>query len=491
MAICRQLAGYSLGRADIVRRAMSKKKLKVLEEERHNFIFGNPELGIDGALAHGVPEEVANSIFDEMQEFAKYAFPKGHAVSYAFISFQTAYLKCHYPREYMAALLTSVLDSSPKVSEYIAECQSMGIAVLPPDVNESGDGFTVSGENIRFGLGAVRNVGHAFVRGMIREREENGPFRSFKSFCDRMITRDLNRRVLESLIRAGAFESFGFNRATLLAAYDTVLDGASAEAKYRISGQLSLMELASGTAAESREADIARLPEFPRRELLRMEKEVAGLYLSGHPMESYAAILQKMHLPRIAELIEGFRSEAPGMRDGENVSVAGLVSGVRTKTTKNASLMAYVTIEDTTGSLETLIFSRTLQSAGDLLKEGTAVRITGRLSGREEEDPKIVADGIFPLDAPEKEHEAGSGAEASEDPGTPKKIWLRFNDSNRARFEQAMALLRVFHGTIPVMLYEETTREASDAGRPQYVMASTVLYDALRGLLGTENVVVK
>ncbi|MEA4822695.1 MAG: DNA polymerase III subunit alpha [Clostridiaceae bacterium] len=497
MAICRKLAGYSLGRADIVRRAMSKKKLSVLEQERHNFIYGNPELGIDGALARGVPEDAAVSIFDEMQEFAKYAFPKGHAVSYAFISFQTAYLKCHYPREYMAALLTSVLDFTPKVSEYIAECHAMGIAVLPPDVNESDDGFTVAGENIRFGLGAIKNVGHAFVRGLIRERTDNGPFKTFKSFCDRMVTNDLNRRALDSLIRAGAFTGFGLTRATLLSSYDRVLDAAAADAKYRLSGQLSMFEMASALPPDEREADMQLLPELDRTELLHMEKEAAGLYLSGHPMEVYETTLAKMRLPRLASVIEGFRENIEDFRDGEYVTIAGLIAQIRVKATKNASMMAYVTIEDTSASIETLLFNRTLQASGGLLREGVAVRVRGRLSGREEEDPKLVVDEIAPLvilDDPAQippPEETLQAPPVALDPENPKKLYIRFNDENCARFEQVMATLRVFHGTLPVSLYDTGTKEYTDAGKPQYFMASPILYKALRGLVGDENVVVK
>ena len=237
---------------------------------------------------------------------------------------------------------------------------------------------------------------------------------------------------------------------------------------------------------------MALQPELPEAELLRMEKEVAGLYLSGHPMQAYAGVLARLHLPRIAEVIEGFRDNVPGLRDGETVTVAGLVSQIRVKATKNASMMAYVTIEDTTAALETLLFSRTLQNAGGLLKEGAAVRLTGRLSGREEEDPKIVADTVLPLDAPEPQDAQSADAGAvSGDPENPKKLWIRFTDANRNLFDRTMALLRVFHGTIPVMLYDENTKEARDAGRPQYFMASPVLYKALRELLGADNVIVK
>lgn len=507
MAICRLLAGYSLGRADIVRRAMSKKKMKVLEEERKNFIYGNEELGIDGCLKRGVSEEAAISIFDEMQDFAKYAFPKGHAVSYAVISFQTAYLKCHYPREYMAALLTSVLDVTSKVSEYIAECQSMGISVLPPDVNESVDGFTVVGDHIRFGLGAVKNVGHSFVQRLAAEREAGGAFATFRDFCQRMTGQDLNRRVLDSLIRVGALDSFGFTRATLLANYDRVLDGAAADFKQKISGQLSMFELMMGGGsaeqnAPVQEAEMKQLPELDPAELLRMEKETAGLYLSGHPMEKYKETLRRMQLPTIGGLINAFREEVPGNRDGDEATLAGIITQIRMKATKSGSMMAYITVEDSTASIETLIFSRTLTESGELLRENNPVVLQGRLSGREEEDPKLVVNRVRPLipldsgtapeaEAYEERREQEETQPKLQDPEFPKKLFIRFNDENRPYFERVQAMLRVFHGTIPVWLYDTATKEYTDAGKPQYIMASPVLYAALRELLGAENVVVQ
>ena len=492
MEICRRLAGYSLGRADIVRRAMSKKKYDVLLKEREAFIHGDPEHGVDGCIKRGVTEEAASSIFDEMQDFAKYAFPKGHAVSYAFISFQTAYLKCHYPKEYMAALLTSVLDEQGKISEYITECRALGIPVLPPDVNESGVGFTPVPSGIRFGLGAVKNVGLTFVQKLLEERASGGPFRTFKSFCERMAGIELNRRALDSLIRVGAFDGMNLSRAQLLRGYDKVLDGAIATAKRKLSGQLSMFEL-MGAPSDEGEAELPDVPELPRLELLYMEKEAAGLYLSGHPMEQYADTVRKLRTPTIGQVLSGFAENVPEFSDGAYVRVAAMIAAIKMKTTKNNSMMSYVTLEDMSGSIETLVFSRLLTGAGHLLREGGTVIVRGRISGREEEEPKLIADEISAL----IELRSAGMSEASDepaapvDPEIPKKLFIRFNDDNRQHFDRAMATLRVFHGTLPVSLYDTATSKYTDAERPQYFMPSTILYTALRNLLGAENVVVQ
>ncbi|MBE6928920.1 MAG: DNA polymerase III subunit alpha [Ruminococcaceae bacterium] len=503
MEIFRKLAGYSLGRADIVRRAMSKKKYDVLEKERVNFVHGNEELHIDGAVNRGVDEKTANEIFDEMQDFANYAFNKAHTVCYAIICYQTAYLKAHYPREYMAALLTSILDDSGKVSGYIAECRAMGISVLPPDVNESGDGFTVSAANIRFGLGALKNVGHGFVAKLIAERQTSGPFLTFQSFCERMAG-ELNRRMLESLVRAGAFDSLGIRRSQLLAVYDRVLEGVTGDMKRNIEGQLDMFSLfqeddQSGPA----ETDFPNIPELPRSELLRNEKEVAGLYLSGHPLEDYTDILRQIHVEPLSQVLEAFGEGSGVYQDGQTVKFAGMISSVRTKTTKSNSVMAYVVLEDLGGSIEMLVFSKLLSSANQLFKEGTPVIVRGRLSGREDEEPKLLCDEIGPLTADGKTlYGYSAGNQQSErarqapvqqvtEEAVPRKIFLRFTDDNRHLFDRTMALLRVFHGTIQVRLYDAATKQYTDAGPAQYVMASPVLYRALRELLGDDNVVLQ
>ena len=291
MEVFRVLAGYSLGKADMVRRAMSKKKMKELAKERTNFIYGNEELGIDGAIKRGVDEQTAESIFDEIMDFANYAFNKAHAVCYAVVSYQTAYMKCHYPQEYMAALLTSVLDASPKVSEYIGAARGMGIRVLPPDVNTSCEGFTVSDGNIRFGLAAIRNVGRGFLKEMEEERAHNGAFASFEDFCDRMYPKELNRRALEGLVKSGAFDSLGYRRSQLLQIYDAVLNDVASATKKNIAGQIDLFGF--GEEEKKENIHIPNVPELPKRDLLSMEKETTGLYLSGHPLDDYRDLIAR------------------------------------------------------------------------------------------------------------------------------------------------------------------------------------------------------
>ena len=284
--IFRRLAGYSLGQADMVRRAMSKKKLKDIERERSAFLHGDPDRNITGCAANGIPEDVAMSIYDEITDFANYAFNKAHAVCYAIVAYQTAWFKCHYPREYMAALLTSVLDSQGKIAEYITECRAMGIKLLPPDVNQSGPHFTVDGDNIRFGLAALKGVGRGVTNEIMAQREQGGPFRSFPDFCQRMLDTDLNKRVLESLIRSGAFDSMGLRRAQLLDAYEQFLDALIRNKRKNLEGQFDLFSTGTGES-EVVELRLKNIPEFSPQDLMAMEKEITGLYLSGHPMDAY------------------------------------------------------------------------------------------------------------------------------------------------------------------------------------------------------------
>ena len=402
MEVFRVLAGYSLGKADMVRRAMSKKKMKELAKERTNFIYGNEELGIDGAVKRGVDEQTAESIFDEIMDFANYAFNKAHAVCYAVVSYQTAYMKCHYPQEYMAALLTSILDAAVKIPEYINACRSMGLTVLPPDVNQSCEGFTVVEGNIRFGLAAVRNVGRTFLKELEAERARGGAFQSFEDFCERMYAHDLGRRALESLIKSGAFDSMGYRRSQLLQVYESVLTAVVNAHRRNVEGQMDLFGM--GAAEDKREQIVMpNIAELPKREMLSMEKETTGLYLSGHPMDDYRELVERAKCASIHDIAEDLSGERDAAqpqvyRDKMQVLLAGVITSVRLKTTKNNTMMAYVVAEDLTGSLELVVFSSVLQQAGDWLKEDRAVWIVGRIDAREEEAPKILPDAIYPLD---------------------------------------------------------------------------------------------
>ena len=353
MMIFQQLAGYSLGGADMVRRAISKKKAKQIEQEREAFIYGDPERNIKGCVANGIPENTAQQIYDDIYDFANYAFNKAHAVCYAIVAYQTAYFKCHYPKEYMAALLTSILDSSGKVAEYIAECKEMGLRLLPPDINESGPDFTVVEEGIRFGLAAVKGIGRGFIDKMVAERQEGGAFSTFQSFCQRMFDKDLNRRALENLIRCGAFDNLGARRSQLLQVMNRVMDSVADSRKRNLEGQLDLFG-GLGESQQAEEVPLPDLPEFTRQELLNMERESTGLYLSGHPMDAYREQTRRLGVVKMGAIVADFAQETGSERfqDRQKVRLAGVISSVRLKATRNQTMMAYVNLEDDTGSME-------------------------------------------------------------------------------------------------------------------------------------------
>ena len=376
--IFRSLGGYTMGQADNIRRAISKKKMKVIEAERKVFVYGDPEQGITGCIGHGVSESAAQSIYDEIVEFANYAFNKAHAVCYAVVSYQTAYLKCHYPRQYMAALMTSVLDSATKISGYIAECKDMKIPVLPPDINHSDDPFTVEGDAIRFGLGAVKNVGRGLIRTMVAKRNEGGPFKSLEDFLERMGEGELNKRAVENFIKCGAMDCFGHHRSELLAVYESMMDSVSHSRKKNLEGQMGLFALLEDDNAGK--IPIPTLPEMNKADLMSMEKETTGIYLSGHPMDDYRQYLRGTHVVSIGTLMD----EESGYTDDQIISVAGIVQNVKMKTTRNNSMMAYVTVEDDTGAVEMLAFSSVINQYGGYLKENSAVVVVGKLSMRDD-----------------------------------------------------------------------------------------------------------
>ena len=356
--IFQELGGFSLGQADMVRRAISKKKAKEIEKERQAFVYGDAERGIKGCIANGIDEKTAQAIYDEIYDFANYAFNKAHAVSYAVVAYQTAYFKCHYTKEYMAALLTSVLDNSDKVAGYIGECRDCGIALLPPDVNRSSDRFTVEPGGIRFGLVAIKNIGRGFIQSVVREREQGGSFTSLQDFCDRMYDcGDMNKRAVENLIRSGAFDSMGARRSQLLAVYEKVLDGIGNVRRRNVEGQIDFfgMSAANSTVETVVMPDI---PEFTATERMHMEKETTGLYLSGHPMVGYRAAARSSGAVTLNEILEDVSSEEGPTRfaDGMPVTVAGIVASSKTRPTKNGTLMAYVVLEDETASMELLCF---------------------------------------------------------------------------------------------------------------------------------------
>jgi len=479
--IFRQLGGYTMGQADNIRRAISKKKMKVIEAERKVFVYGDPDNGIPGCVANGISESVAQSLYDEIVAFANYAFNKAHAVCYAVVAYQTAYLKCHYPREYMAALMTSVLDSATKISGYISECKELNIPVLPPDINHSDDPFTVEGDAIRFGLGAVKNVGHGLIRSMVAKRAEGGHFKSLEDFLQRMGEGEINKRAVENFIKCGAMDCFGHNRSELLAVYESMMDSVSSSRKKNLEGQIGLFSLLEDEDAAV-SIPIPKLKEKPKTELLAMEKETTGIYISGHPMDDYRPYLRNTHVVHIGDLM----GEESNFTDDQIVSVAGIVQAVKMKTTRNNSMMAYVTVEDDTASIEMLAFSNVLNQYGGYLKENSPVVITGRLSIRDEKEPQIVVNRARPISDFSDEKPQPEIVPRSNQPRTGT-LYLRLSGESDPVYPKIKAILNMFPGDSGVVLYFTDTKQRRGT---RCVLMDSMLNE-LKNVLGEANVVLK
>ena len=505
MQIFRELAGYSFGRADVVRRAMSKKKHDVMERERDVFINGAVDdegnIIVDGAVRRGVDANVADKIFSEMSSFASYAFNKSHAAAYALVSYQTAWLKYYYPNEYMAALLTSVLDKRDKLSEYIAECQSMNISVLPPHVNESQMKFTVAGDNIRFGMLAIKNLGSGMIERIIENRRLNGPFTSFYDFCSRMYGGDTNRRAIESLIKSGAMDGLADNRRQMLSGLEAIMNGLDANRRNNLEGQMGIFELMGEP-----ETAIPQLPdveEYPKSELLTMEKDVTEMYLSGHPLSEYADIAQAMNAARLASIV----NSEDQSNDGMQVTLLCIIDSVKMRSTRSNDMMAYVQIEDMTASTEMLVFPRVLENCSKSIKAGNIIRVEGRVSIREDEAPKIICDMARELienEQPaeqrpniggrqERERVSASRAEPAVQPKPAEKkntrpgLYLKCNSLDCKEFEQAKKVLRIFDGPTPVYVYC-INGGLMCAPRELWVEPNGVMQRELGRILGEDNI---
>lgn len=457
MQICRKIAGYSYGRADLVRRAMSKKKSDVMEKERHNFIYGlkndDGETECVGALANGVSEDVANEIFDEMSNFAKYAFNKSHAAAYAYVSYQTAWLKAHYPCELLAATLTSVLDSSVKVSGYIAECTRIGIKVLSPNINSSFEGFTVKNGQIRFGLLAIKNLGRSFIKTIIDNREQGGKYTSFYTFCKRVYSREFNRRAVESLIKCGACDGLDLNRRQMLYMLPLIISELDADKNRNVVGQIGFFDADSGFSFEN-EMTAPALEEMPKNELLSFEKEITGLYMSGHPMDEYVSLAQKLNCDSISEILENSEGFNSKYKDNSTIKIFGIVTRIEKKITKNNSTMCFIEVEDIGASIECIVFSKLYADRINHLRVGNILLIRGRLSLREDREPSVVCESIDPN--PKNLYKEGFQAE--------NKLTVYIADENNNTSEKIKILSELFTGTVPLYVKYNNSTDSTKIG---------------------------
>lgn len=489
MQIFRELAGYSFGHADIVRRAMAKKKGDVLQAEREAFLAGCVENGID--------RTAASELFDEMSSFANYAFNKSHAAAYAVISYRTAYLKEHYAKEYFAALLTSELGNMPKIATYIAEVSKRGVRVLPPDINESNVNFHVCGKNIRFGLLALKNVGKLFLEAVVAERDQSGPFRSFDDFISRMSAYDLNKRQVESLICAGAFDNLGVYRSRLLAVYESMIEKALAERRSNLTGQLDMFASAS---VESPTVDYPELPEYAPRELLMQEKAAAGMYFSGHLLDGYSMALDNASITQIKDLFEKDDTESFLIEDRARVRIAGVLTGLTKKSTRNEERMAFFTLEDRYAEIECIVFPKVFSACSDILQVDSVLAVEGALSLREEEDPKLIVSRIEPLPdnaqlqrppAPMTASGEGPADEGAQNacPEHPRILYLRVPSMQDPRWQKAKNLLEIFDGFVPVSIYDASSKSYQKF--PSGFDCTPFTFSELSAILGNENVVAK
>ena len=472
MQIVRDLAGYSYGRSDQVRRAMSKKKADVMEKEKNYFIYGNEEIGVEGCIKRGIPEEVAIKIFDDMTDFAKYAFNKSHAAAYAVVSYQTAYLKCHYPVDFMAALMTSFMEHTGKITEYIMNCRKMGIEILPPDINEGEYRFTPYEGNIRYGLAAIKGVGRPVIDEIVAERELGGRYRSLKDFCMRLSGKSVNKRTVESFIKSGALDSLPGTRKQKMYSYISIMDGVNQEKKGTLSGQMSLFDFASPEEQKELEVKMPDVGEYEKEEILGFEKEVLGVYISGHPLEEYVETLEKNITRTTAdfEVVDG--ETEPKVKDQERAVIGGMITGRTVKATRTNNMMAFLTVEDLYGTVEVIVFPRDYEKYRTLLEEDTKVFIQGRVTVEEDKPAKLICSGVVPFDAVEKE------------------LWIQF--LTRADYEEAeqtlFAILGNYDGIENVYIYLSKDRARKLLPKSRCTKVCKELLSELYTKFGEDNV---
>lgn len=468
MQIVRDLGGYTLGRSDLVRRAMSKKKQSVMEKERKNFVYGNDEENVPGCISNGINEAVANKIYDEMMDFAKYAFNKSHAAAYAVVAYQTAYLKYYYPVEFMAALMTSVIDNGNKVSEYIFTCRSMGIKILPPDINRGVAGFSVSGNEIIYGLASIKGIGWPVISAIEKDRKELGPFKDLEDFIIRMNGKEVNKRAVESFIKAGAFDGLGGSRKQYMNVYIPIMDRIAKDKKNTMAGQMSLFDIAP---EESKDAFKTKLPdvgEFPKETLLAYEKEVLGIYVSGHPLEEYEALWKKHTTALTSDFVLDEETNSTKVIDGSRATIGGIIESKTVKYTKNNKTMAFVNVEDLVGTVEVIIWPADFEKNAKYLNEDSKVFIEGRVSCEEDKNAKLICDKITPFEQ------------------IPRNVWIKFATREDYMQNEQILLNEIADsdGNDQVIIYIEATKEMKKLPKNQSVKAGEALVNALEDRFG-------
>ena len=471
MQIVRDLAGYTLGRSDLVRRAMSKKKAAVMAKERQNFVYGNEEEGVKGCIANGIDEKTANQIYDDMTDFAKYAFNKSHAAAYAVVAYQTAFLKYYYPKEFMAALMTSVMDNTTKVSEYILACRNMGIPILPPDINEGYSGFSVSGNGIRYGLSAIKSVGRAVVDVIIAERENGGLFKSLDDFVSRMSNKEVNKRTLESFIKSGALDTLPGTRKQKLIVSGDLLESKAREKKTVMEGQLSFFDLAAEEEKDNFQITFPNVGEYDKQTLLAFEKETIGIYVSGHPMEEYRELWEKNVTAKTSDFVVDEDGKTV-VEDNSNVVIGGMITSKKVKTTKTNQLMAFITIEDLVGTVEVLVFPKIYEKNRPSFTEENKVFVRGRASIGDDPVGKLICEEVIPFT------------------DIPNELWLQFENQAfyESHIDDVMAALRDSDGKDRVIMYLKEERKMRRLSENWAVLAGPDLLGRLYRILGEKNV---
>ncbi len=474
MQIVRDLGGYTLGRSDLVRRAMSKKKQHVMEQERKNFIYGNPEENVPGCVARGIPEETAKQIYEDMTDFAKYAFNKSHAACYAVVAYQTAWLKYYHPVEFMAALLTSVIHNPGKVAEYILVCRNMGIQILSPDINEGEAGFSVSNGSIRYALTAIRAIGRPVIDALVKEREARGPYTNIKDFITRLAG-EVNKKAMENFIKAGVFDSLGGTRKQFMCIYVQIMDSIQQDKKNNMAGQMSLFDLVGEDQKEEFDVKLPDVGEYPKELKLSFEKEVLGIYISGHPLEEYQDIWEKHITAKTAEFVLDEESGETAVEDGSRATIGGMIADKTIKYTKDNKVMAFLKLEDLVGSVEVIVFPKSYEKYTDKLKEENKVFISGRVSAEDEKDAKLICEKIEGFDE------------------IPKKLWLKFDNMAlyREKEGQVAEILDASEGPDQVIYYIEETKQMKKLPANKNVRADEGMLSALEGVLSKENVKVR